>query len=152
MVAWHAGLVCSFAHSRRANNTRHNLQTVIQQQQSNRQLWWTGRQAGMDVLKEEFPQAWHGRGRNEYRRDRRGGRSGGRINDQRRSRPRDSRRVVSTPGGWSRGPAGHAVIINSRQRSGSGSGCSSERPSGDAARRLQGSWRHRAASCRRRQV
>ena len=79
-----------------------------------------------------------------------GSRSRGRYDGQRRSRPWDSRRDVSTPCGWTRGPAGPETIINSRRRSGTGSGCSSARANGDAARRRQGSRRRRVARRRRR--
>ena len=84
-------------------------------------------------------------GRNGYRQGRRSCRSRGRNDGQRRSWPWDPRRGVSTPCRWTRGPAGPETIINSKWRSASGSGCSSARPSDDAAQRRQGCRRCRVA-------
>ena len=67
----------------------------------------------------------------------------GRNDGQRRSRPWDSRRGVSTPCGWRKGPAGSQTMINSWRRSARGIGCSPAPPSGGATRRRQGNWRSR---------
>ena len=101
-------------------------------------------------LKTGVPQARRGRGRTGWvLSGRQGGRSRGRNDGRRQSWPLDSRRSDSTPGRWSRPPAGPEAIFNSRWRNASGSGCSSARPGGDAAQRRQDSQRVRVVRRRR---
>ena len=66
-----------------------------------------------------------------------------------RDRPWDSRRGNNTSSGWTRGPAGPEAIVNNRWLGASGGGCSSARPSGNAARRRQDSRRCQVALWRR---
>ena len=73
----------------------------------------------------------------------------GRSDGQRRSWPWDSRRGGGTSCRWARGPAGSEAIINSRWLGARGGSCSSACPSGNAARRGQGSRSWRIALWRR---
>ena len=153
MVAWHAGSVCFPSPNQRANSARWTLQIPTRQRRRghpSRPLWRTRRQGRVKVLQYEFPQARRGRSRTGWvPSGRRGGRSRGRGDGQRWSRPWDSRRGGSTSSGWTRGPAGPEAIINSRWLGASGGGCSSTRPSGKATRRRQGNRRCWVALWRR---
>ena len=81
---------------------------------------------------------WHGR-------DGQGGRSRGRGGGRTRPRPLDSRRGVSPPGRWSKGPAGPKAAVHSRGCSTSCCCCTLACPGGVAVPRRLHRQGHRRA-------
>ena len=137
----------------RANSARRNPPILLGSSTESIQVVRCGGRDGRGGLKSYYRSS-HRLGavaarRDGYRKGRRGGRSGGHSDGQTRSRPWDSWRGERTSSGWTRGPAGPEVIINSRWLGAGGDGCFPVRPSGDETRRRQGSRRCRVALRRR---
>ena len=128
------------ASNRHENNARRNRRTAILQRHHRHpssQVQAVCRQGGVESVRERSSHSLCtvAVGRYWHRRDGRGGRGKGRGRGRTRPWPWGSRRGVSPPSRWSRGPAGPKAIVDSRGCYTSCCGCTPASPGGDSVRR-----------------